>query len=50
VEGAKYGGERSVMLGSDLVFPVRWCATAPDYVALGHIHKAQDINDGLHPR
>ncbi len=51
VQGAVYGGERSVMLGSDLVLSG---AIVKDprlsYVALGHIHKAQDLNkDGHHP-
>jgi DNA repair protein SbcD/Mre11 len=50
VEGAKYGGERSVMLGSDLVLSGSLVRDRRlDYVALGHIHKAQDINEGLHP-
>jgi DNA repair protein SbcD/Mre11 len=50
VEGAKYGGERSVMLGSDLVLSGSLVRDKRlDYVALGHIHKAQDINEGLHP-
>jgi DNA repair protein SbcD/Mre11 len=50
VEGAKYGGERSVMLGADLVLSGSLVRDRRlDYVALGHIHKAQDINDGLHP-
>lgn len=50
VEGAKYGGERSVMLGSDLVLSGSLVRDRRlDYVALGHIHKAQDLNDGLHP-
>jgi exonuclease SbcD len=50
VEGAVYGGERTVMLGNDLVLSgalvrdPRW-----SYVALGHIHKAQDVNKGSHP-
>lgn len=50
VEGAIYGGERSVMLGNDLVLP-RSLVRDPrlNYVALGHIHKAQDINDGSQP-
>ena len=50
VEGAVYGGERSVMLGSDLVLSgslVRDPRLA--YVALGHIHKAQDVNKGSQP-
>jgi exonuclease SbcD len=50
VQGAKYGTERSVMLGSDLVLPGS-LARDPrlDYVALGHIHKPQDLNEGSHP-
>jgi exonuclease SbcD len=50
VQGAKYGVERSVMLGSDLVLPGS-LARDPrlDYVALGHIHKAQDVNEGSYP-
>jgi exonuclease SbcD len=50
VQGAKYGGERSVMLGGDLVLSgslVRHPRL--DYVALGHIHKPQDLNLNGHP-
>lgn len=50
VQGAKYGGERSVMLGSDLVLPGGLVRDPRlDYVALGHIHKAQNLNEGAHP-
>ena len=50
VEGAKYGAERSVMLGSDLVFPPGLLKDKRfDYVAMGHIHKAQNLNEGSHP-
>jgi len=44
VTGATYGAERSVMLGQDLVLP-RGIIDVPgvDYVALGHIHKHQQI-------
>ena len=50
VQGAKYGSERSVMLGSDLVLPGSLVKDPRlDYVALGHLHKAQDLNDGFHP-
>lgn len=50
VQGAVYGGERSVMLGNDLVLPVGLVRNPRfDYVALGHIHKAQNLNDGAHP-
>lgn len=50
VQGAIYGAERSVMLGGDLVLPLGM-VTDPrlDYVALGHIHKAQDLNKDHHP-
>lgn len=50
VQGAKFGAERMVMLGNDLVLPPslvknpRWA-----YVALGHIHKAQNLNEGAQP-
>jgi len=49
VEGAVYGGERSVLLGKDFVLP-KSMVTDPrlDYVALGHIHKSQNLNEGNH--
>ena len=50
VQGAVYGSERSVMLGSDLVLPGSLVKDPRlDYVALGHIHKPQDLNEGAHP-
>ncbi len=50
VEGAKYGAERSVMLGNDLVLNLSLLRHPRfDYVALGHIHLAQDLNAGSHP-
>ena len=50
VEGAVYGNERSVMLGKDVVLPASVIRDSNlDYVALGHIHKAQDLNRGAHP-
>ncbi len=50
VQGATYGGERSVMLGSDLVLPPALVKDPRlDYVALGHIHKPQNLNEGHHP-
>jgi exonuclease SbcD len=50
VQGAVYGGERSVMLGSDLTLSGALVKdTRLDYVALGHIHKAQDLNENGHP-
>ena len=50
VQGAKYGSERTVMLGADLVLPGSLVRDARlDYVALGHIHKPQDLNENAHP-
>lgn len=50
VQGAVYGGERTVMLGGDLVLsPALVKDPRLDYVALGHIHKPQDLNEGQHP-
>ncbi len=50
VQGAVYGGERSIMLGNDMIIP-RSLVVDPrlDYVALGHIHKPQDLNEDGHP-
>ena len=50
IQGAVYGGERTVMLGNDLVLsPSLVKDPRLDYVALGHIHKQQDLNEGAHP-
>lgn len=50
VQGAKYGGERTVMLGNDLVLSGSLVRDPKlDYVALGHIHKHQDLNEGHQP-
>jgi exonuclease SbcD len=50
VQGAVYGGERTVMLGGDLVLPGSLVKDARlDYVALGHIHKPQNLNKDNHP-
>jgi exonuclease SbcD len=50
VQGAVYGGERTVMLGRDLVLPGSLVRDPQlDYVALGHIHKPQDLNENAHP-
>jgi len=50
VQGAVYGGERSVMLGGDLVLPGSLVKDPRlNYVALGHIHKPQDVNAGSQP-
>jgi exonuclease SbcD len=50
VQGAVYGAERAVMLGSDMILPSTLLKDPRlDYVALGHIHKAQDLNENNHP-
>jgi exonuclease SbcD len=46
VEGGAFGGERSVMLGSDVVIPLEAVALPQfDYVALGHLHRHQQLYD-----
>jgi exonuclease SbcD len=50
VQGASYGGERTVMLGGDLVLSGSLVRNPRlDYVALGHIHKPQDLNSDGYP-
>jgi exonuclease SbcD len=50
IEGAKYGGERLVMLGNDLVLSGSLVKNPRfNYVAMGHIHKPQDVNEGKQP-
>jgi len=50
VQGALYGGERTVMLGNDLVLPPSLVKDPRlAYVALGHIHKSQDLNPDAQP-
>ncbi len=50
VQGAVYGGERTVMLGGDIVLPGSVVRDPRlDYVALGHIHKSQNLNEAAHP-
>jgi exonuclease SbcD len=50
VQGATFGAERMVMLGADLVLPGSLVKDPRlDYVALGHIHKPQNLNEGQHP-
>ena len=50
IEGATFGAERMVMLGGDLVLPTSVVKDQRlDYVAMGHIHKPQDVNQGHHP-
>jgi exonuclease SbcD len=46
IVGADYGSERLVMLGQDLALKKNLVTDARlDYVALGHIHKHQSLND-----
>jgi exonuclease SbcD len=50
VSEAKLGSERTVMLGRDVVVLKSVLADpAWDYVALGHIHRHQELNRGQHP-
>ena len=50
IQGAVYGGERTVMLGKDLVLSGSLVKDERlDYVAMGHIHKSQDLHEGKHP-
>jgi exonuclease SbcD len=50
VSDAEFGSERSVMLGRDVVVLKSILANpAWDYVALGHIHRHQELNRGGHP-
>jgi exonuclease SbcD len=50
VSAAKFGSERSVMLGRDVVVLKSVIADpAWDYVALGHIHRHQALNGDKHP-
>jgi exonuclease SbcD len=50
VEGATYGGERLVALGKDMGLSGSFVRDQRlDYVALGHIHKPQNLNEGEHP-
>lgn len=50
VAEAEQGSEQRVMVGQDAVI-LKSAVTNPafDYVALGHIHKFQDVNKGAHP-
>lgn len=50
IQGAVYSSERSVMLGYDMVLPLDLVKNpAWDYVALGHIHKHQALEDERFP-
>lgn len=46
VAGAEFGSEHKVFIGSDVVLPLDIFAKEPwDYVALGHLHKYQILNE-----
>ncbi len=50
VDKAHYGSERSVLIRKEIsVQPTTLADPAWDYVALGHIHRHQDISDGIYP-
>jgi exonuclease SbcD len=50
LSGATYGSERAVMLGRDTVIKLSALQLeAWDYVAMGHIHKHQDVHQGAYP-
>ena len=50
IAGAKFGSEQSIKIGREVVLPPGLVANpALDYVALGHIHRYQDLNLGSHP-
>jgi len=50
VIGAEFSSERLIMLGEDLMVPKKLLTESGfDYVALGHIHKPQDLNEGNLP-
>ncbi len=50
VGGATQGSEQSVMIGRDVVILKSVMTDSIwDYVALGHIHKHQDVNQGQYP-
>ena len=50
VAGAKLGNEQEIKIGRDVILPLGLvCNPRFDYVALGHIHRYQDLNPGAHP-
>ena len=49
VQGAVFGSEKSVLLGRDLILPRSFVARPEvDYVAMGHIHKYQQLLGAPH--
>jgi exonuclease SbcD len=50
VAGAKLGNEQEIKIGRDVILPLGLvCNPRFDYVALGHIHRYQDLNIGNQP-
>ncbi len=50
VTGARFGSERQVMIGRDATLNLGDLRLdAWDYLALGHIHRHQDVNEGRYP-
>ncbi len=50
IQGAKYGSEKAVTLGHELVLSQSAIRDKRlDYVALGHIHQHQSLNEEQHP-
>jgi DNA repair protein SbcD/Mre11 len=50
VSGAVWGSERQVMIGRDTTIRLSaFTSGAWDYVALGHVHKHQNVNTGNYP-
>ncbi len=48
--GAKFGYEQNIKIGKDVVLPPGFVKRKDfDYVALGHIHRFQDLNEGSQP-
>ncbi len=50
LDQAQWGSERAIMVGRDVTLPLSVVADpAWDYVALGHIHRHQELNHGQQP-
>jgi exonuclease SbcD len=50
VQGSRLGSERSITLGREMVLPASLVKDRRfSYVALGHVHQAQDLNEGAQP-
>ncbi|MFZ3069584.1 MAG: exonuclease SbcCD subunit D [Anaerolineaceae bacterium] len=50
ISGADYGNEQTIKIGRDVLLQPGFVRNPRfDYVALGHIHKYQNLNEGSHP-